>query len=178
MKKLLILLLAATLLTACGRDGRKDVQILQTQTAAPTLHRMSDYHVTDTLRVGSRVYLATLHREAKDSLGIVEDENGERYVDNFYRLTILRDEATFFDRRFTKKDFASLLNADFRRNGILDGFRFRNSQDGKLFFSVCVSYPESDMTTPFVLAIGPDGSYTIEADNALDMGDMGEDEGV
>ena len=48
MKQLLILLLAATLLAACGRDGRKDVQILQTQTAAPTLHRMSDYHVTDT----------------------------------------------------------------------------------------------------------------------------------
>lgn len=178
MKHLIFMLAAAALLAACGKNGQKDVQILRTQTSTPTLHRMGDYHVTDTLRVGSRLYLATLHREAKDSLGIVEDENGERYVDNFYRLTILRDGSDFFDRRFTKKDFAPLLNADFRRNGILDGFRYRNSQDGKLFFSVCVSYPESDMTAPFVLAVGPDGSYTIETDNALDMGDMGEDEGV
>ena len=28
------------------------------------------------------------------------------------------------------------------------------------------------MSSPFILAIGPDGSHTIEADNMLDVGDL------
>ena len=126
---------------------------------------------TDTIKVGSRTYQYTFHREAQDSLGIVEDDMGTRYADNFYQLTILRDGGNFFKRRFTKADFRSLLGADFRQNGIFDGFRYSHSDDGKLFFSACISYPESDMSAPFFVVIGPDGSYTVQQDNTSDMPD-------
>ena len=44
-----------------------------------------------------------------------------------------------------------------------------SAKEGKLTFGVCVSFPESDMLTPFVLTIGPDGSYTLEPDTAPDI---------
>ena len=43
------------------------------------------------------------------------------------------------------------------------------AQEGKLTFGVCVSFPESDMSEPFVLTVGPDGSFTLEPDNAPDI---------
>ena len=41
--------------------------------------------------------------------------------------------------------------------------------DGKLVFSLCVSYPESDLSSPFLLTIGPDGSATITKDEFMDV---------
>ena len=37
------------------------------------------------------------------------------------------------------------------KNGILDGFRFNRVDNGKLVFSLCVSYPDSDLSAPFLL---------------------------
>ncbi len=141
------------------------------QTQTDQIHRMSDYDLQDTTRVGSHIYQYTIHREADDSLGIVEDEMGSKYADNFYQLDVLRDGGAFFSKRFTKKTFLSYLSTDFRKFGLLDGFRFNHSQDAKLYFSVCVSYPDSDMSAPFFLIIGPDGSFSIERDNTGDMED-------
>ena len=135
------------------------------------IHRMNDYDLQDTTRIGSHIYQYTIHREADDSLGIIEDDLGSKYADNFYQLDILRDGSSFFSKRFTKKTFLSQLSADFRKYGLLDGFRFSHSQDAKLYFSVCVSYPDSDMSSPFFLIIGPDGSFAIEKDNTGDMED-------
>lgn len=126
---------------------------------------------SDVVKVGSRTYEYTFSRQAADSLGVVQDEMGDRYADNFYQLTIRRDGNNFFSRRFTKADFQALLGGDFLKNGIFDGFRYSHSDDGKLYFSACVSYPESDMSAPFFVVIGPDGSYTIESDNSSDMPD-------
>ena len=66
------------------------------------------------------------------------------------------------------------------KNGILDGFRFNRVDNGKLVFSLCVSYPDSDLSAPFLLTIGPDGSSTIVEDEFMDVDpDSGEgDEGV
>jgi hypothetical protein len=55
------------------------------------------------------------------------------------------------------------------KNGILDGFRFFRVDDGKLVFSLCVSYPDSDLSSPFLLTIGPDGSATITKDELMDV---------
>ena len=56
----------------------------------------------------------------------------------------------------------------FKKYGIIDGMRFNRAEEGKLYFNTCVSYPESDMSRPFILNIGPDGSYMILPDDDLD----------
>lgn len=172
-RHILLLMAALVLMSGCRRgEKNSQVQIVRTQNVVPQLHRSPTYDYTDSLSVGSRRWRYSIHREACDSLNVVTDEEGNRYVDNFYQLTVTKDGRPFFAQRFTKESFASRLTADFRKYGILDGCRFSRYEDGKLFFSLCVSYPESDMSSPFILAIGPDGSHTIEADNMLDVGDL------
>ena len=46
----------------------------------------------------------------------------------------------------------------------MDGLRFNHAEEGKLYFNTCVSFPDSDMTCPFILTIGPDGSFTLAPD--------------
>ena len=169
-KRLLYICLLASVLCSCNeKKGSADEQATTSAEQQASVHRMKDYDLTDSVTLGSHLFVYSIHREADDSLKVVVDENGDKYVDNYYDLTILRDGAKFFSRRFTKLSFGSQLDDSFRKNGILDGFRFMSAKEGKLTFGVCVSFPESDMSEPFVLTIGPDGSFTLEPDTAPDI---------
>ena len=168
--KILYLCLLIPFLSSCeNKTGQKEGQYAANTEQQASVHRMKVYDLTDSVTLGSHLFVYTIHREADDSLKVVVDENGDKFVDNYYDLTILRDGANFFRRRFTKLSFGSQLDETFRKNGILDGFRFMTAKEGKLSFGVCVSFPESDMSEPFVLTIGPDGSFTLEPDTAPDI---------
>ena len=169
-KKLLYICLLIPVFCSCvDNKGQKDGQSSAVTEQQASVHRMKVYDLTDSVKMGSNLFVYTIHREADDSLKAVIDENGDKYVDNYYDLTILRNGANFFSRRFTKLSFGSQLDENFRKNGILDGFRFMSAKEGKLTFGVCVSFPESDMSEPFVLTIGPDGNFTLEPDTAPDI---------
>lgn len=169
-RRLLYICLFALAFCACNdKKGQTDEQGYATAEQQAGEHRMKDYNLTDSVALGSHLYVYTIHREADDSLTAVVDENGDKFVDNYYDLTILKDGRDFFCRRFTKSSFASQLDDSFRKNGILDGFRFMTAKEGMLIFGVCVSYPESDMSTPFLLTIGLDGSFTLEPDTTPDI---------
>ena len=166
--------IAAFLFSACRSDRKSNI-IVETQTNyVPQEHRMPDYNFSDTVRMGSHQFVYTIHREADASLPKVKDEVGDTYLDNFYQLIIERDNAAFFERRFAKSDLRPQLARDFQRNGIIDGFRFISAGEGRLQFGLCVSYPESDMSAPFILTIGPDASYSIEADDVMDVEETGD----
>ena len=168
--KILYLCLLFPVFCSCGDNkDQKDGQNTLTTEQQASVHRMKDYDLTDSVTMGNHLFVYTIHREADDSLKAVVDENGDKYVDNYYDLTILRDGTSFFRRRFTKLSFGNQLDESFRKNGILDGFRFMSAKEGKLTFGVCVSYPESDMSEPFLLTVGPDGSFTLEPDMAPDI---------
>ena len=151
------------------RKGQTEGQVATTAEQQVSEHRMQNYNLTDSVTLGSHLYVYTIHREADDSLKAVVDENGDKFVDNYYDLTVLKDGKEFFRRRFTKVSFGSQLDDNFRKNGILYGFRVMTAKEGQLTFGICVSFPESDMSEPFVLTIGPDGSYTLEPDTAPDI---------
>ena len=168
--KFLYLCLLLPVFCSCGDNKeQKNGQNAITTEQQASVHRMKDYDLTDSVTMGSHLFIYTIHREADDSLKAVVDENGDKYMDNYYDLTVLRDGANFFRRRFTKLSFGSQLDESFRKNGILDGFRFMSAKEGILTFGVCVSFPESDMSEPFVLTIGSDGSFTLEPDTTPDI---------
>lgn len=169
-RKLLYFSLLISVFCSCGDNKeQKDGQNAITTEQQASVHRMKDYDLTDSVTMGSHLFIYTIHREADDSLKAVVDENGDKYVDNYYDLTILRDGTSFFRRRFTKLSFGNQLDESFRKNGILDGFRYMSAKEGMLTFGVCVSFPESDMSEPFVLTIGSDGSFTLEPDTTPDI---------
>ncbi len=176
------ILLAAVVVITCACQKTKESQVTvvsdKKEQTASEIHRLPLYDHSDTVRMGSHLYAFAIHREACDSLPLVTDENGSRYADNLYTLRITRSGQAFFKRTFTKAQFASKLTSDFRAKGILDGFRFVNAREGLLRFAVCVSYPESDMSAPFLLTIGGDGSYTITPDDVMDVEEESGEDGV
>jgi hypothetical protein len=133
---------------------------------------MPDYSYIDSLMQGSHKVVYSIERECAEDLPIVEDEYGVKYKDNRYALDIRKDGNKLFSKKFTKADFNSKLSEDFKKYGIIDGMRFNRAEEGKLYFNTCVSYPESDMTCPFLLIIGPDGSYSIEHDTTVEDEDI------
>ena len=162
------------LLSACHSDKKSNIIVESQANYEPQEHRMPDYNFSDTVCMGSHQFVYTIHREPDESLPKVKDEMGDSYLDNFYQLSIERDNATFFERRFSKSDLRPYLGRDFQRNGIMDGFRFISADNGRLQFGLCVSYPESDMSAPFILTIGSDASFTIVSDDVMDVEETGD----
>ena len=113
-----------------------------------------------------------------ENLPPVVDDDGTRYADNIYTLSIMAGGQQFFNRSFTKAAFASRLSNEFRQQGILDGMMFDNSLPG-LTFAVSVSMPQSDMVEPLLLKVDRQGGIAIERDERSDADlDDTNDEGV
>lgn len=168
-KYALLALLATTI--GCG-GGNGTVQEEETKRDTVTVSEivaMPSYSYGDTIYAGRHLMVYKLERHSSDSVCVREPETGDKYADNYYDLIITRDGHPFFAHRFTKASFASLLDKGFRKNGILDGFRFSDAKEGVLRFGACISYPDSDMSTPFVVTIAPDGNYGIKRDDVMDV---------
>jgi hypothetical protein len=109
-------------------------------------------------------------RTPVDSLPMVKDEVGQKYVDNRIALTITRrDGSVLLSKTYTKASFKSFLNDDYRQNGILEAMVFDEVDDGELEFAVSVAHPQSeDEFTPLQLSVKSDGTVSIKPDTDLD----------
>ena len=169
-KSSLILLFSYSLIlfSSCGQQKTETQEETQAEQASDEVHSLPDYAYTDSLMQGSHRVVYSITSQPDDELPEVVDEDGVKYKDNRFSLVITKDGKTLFSRSFTKADFRSLLSKDFQKYGIMDGLRFNHAEEGKLYFNTCVSLPDSDMSCPFFLTIGPDGSYTITPDTTID----------
>lgn len=169
-KAILTFLFSSTLITlsSCTQQNTKTEATVQTEQTIDEVHSLPAYSYVDSLMQGSHKVVYHIERECAEDLPIVEDEEGIKYKDNRYTLNITKDGTKLFSKQFTKADFKSKLSENFQDLGIMDGMRFNRAEEGKLYFNTCISYPESDMTCPFLLIIGPDGSYAIEDDTTVE----------
>ena len=159
-------------LFSCNNKKTETQEITQAEQPADEIHSLKKYAFTDTLMQGSHKVIYTITSQPDDELPMIVDEDGVKYKDNRYKLVIIKDGNTLFNHSFTKADFKSLLSSNFQKYGIMDGMRFNHAEEGKLYFNTCVSYPDSDMSCPFILTIGPDGSYAISPDTTVDDEDL------
>ena len=155
----LTLLLLFALSACVGKSNQIQEQTAPSEfedenAVADGIQRMHPYDFPDTLHTGAHTYIYTIHREADESLPLVEDEEGTCYADNRYTLAIQCDGQTFFNRSFTKATFASYLSKEFLENGLLDG----------MVFAVSVTLPQSDMVEPLLLHVDNGGGISIERD--------------
>lgn len=169
----LILLFSCSLilLFSCKKQKSETQEFIPTEQTVDEVHSLPDYAYTDSLMQGSHKVIYTITSRTDDELPLVVDEDGVRFKDIRYNLLITKDGQTLFERSFTKADFKSSISSDFQKYGIMGGLRFNHAEDGKLYFNTCVSYPDSDMSCPFILTIGPDGSYTITPDTTVNDDD-------
>lgn len=168
-KSSLIILFSYSLIffTSCGPQKVEKQETDQTEQTGDGIRRLPDYAYTDSLRQGSHKVVYTITSQPDEQLPEVVDEDGVKFKDNRFQLLIMKDGKQLFNRSFTKADFKSQLSEDFQKFGIMDGLRFNHAEEGKLYFNTCVSFPDSDMSCPFILTIGPDGSYTITPDTTF-----------
>ena len=169
MKKSSLIILFSYFLiffTSCGPQKVEKQETDQTEQTDDGIRRLPDYAYTDSLMQGSHKVVFTITSQPDEELPEVIDED-VKFKDNRFQLLIMKDGKQLFNRSFTKADFKSQLSEDFQKFGIMDGLRFNHAEEGKLYFNTCVSFPDSDMSCPFILTIGPDGSYTITPDTTF-----------
>ena len=65
-------------------------------------------------------YNSLIIRTPDESLPKVKSEMGDLYMDNSIELTLLRNGQNFYSKKFTKKDFASIIDAAFLKKSILE----------------------------------------------------------
>ena len=171
MKRFLIIGLGLVFLASCGPQKIEQEGSDQTDQDNDGVWELPNYAYTDSLMQGSHKVVFIFSIQPDEELPEVVDEDGVKYRDNRFNLLIVKDGRTLFERSFTKADFKSQLKEDFQKYGIMDGMSFNHAEEGKLYFNACVSFPESDMSCPFILTIGPDGSYTITPDTSFDEAD-------
>lgn len=161
--------MAALLASACGKDKKADDTWVAPQHET-VVRQMADYHLTDSITLGDHCYRYDITRVASDSLAKVRDDMDDLFSDNTIQLTLWRDGRAYFDHTFTKGTFASAIDDTFYRSAILDGIRFLRAEPGRgLTFSFAVSYPESDMSMPFLLTITDQGTFSFVKDDTLDV---------
>ena len=181
MKKIFILALVAvaTGFTACKETKKTDDIIVKKvekkEPAAPV--RMQEYNQTAEADLAGSHLTCVIHRQADDSLAMVKDETGQQFYDNRISLNITRgDGTTFFSRTFTKADFNSCLDDDYRATGILEGLVFDRVDGSTLRFAASVSHPGTDEYIPIVISIDRFAAVSISLDTRLDTSSEEEEE--
>ena len=74
-----------------------------------------------------------------------------------------------YERIFTKKDFAQLVNARFLQHARFEGMAFDCVTDaGTIRFTASLTYPESDLYVPIRITLTTQGKMTMECDETMD----------
>lgn len=166
-----ILLFTLLILCSCG-GNKKDKDAWTMPEHEVVTRSMPTLSLTDSLEAGGHKYVYTILRQPSDSLPMVEDDMEDLYLDNTIRLTLKRDGARYFDKTFTKATFVKSIDKTFYQGAILDGIRFMRHEAGQgLVFSFAVSYPDSDMSAPFLMTISDQGTFTFVKNDNLDHED-------
>lgn len=177
----LILSVAASvvLLTGCKEKKQTDdIVVRKVETPKPQAPiRMQEYKQVKDLRWLGKDYQVEIVRRADDSLRMVKDETGQKFVDNRISLRIIRgDGSVFFSSSFTKAAFDAHLDDDYRQTGILEGIVFDKVDGNQLTFAGSVSHPQTDEYIPFVITVSNFGDVGIRPDTDLDTTGTSDDD--
>ena len=176
MKKALIalsmgLLMAGMLAASCGQKKQsKDIIVKRVEAPKPQEPiRMQEYKQTKDIQWLHKDYQVEVRRVADDSLRMVKDEDGQKFVDNRITIRVLRsDGSVFFNQTFTKAAFEKYLDDDYRETGILEGLVFDKVDGPQLVFAASVSHPQTDEYIPLVVTVSNFGTVGIRPDTELD----------
>ena len=157
---------------ACGEKKKsQDIITQRVETVKPQApERMQEYDDSRDVAWIGKQYKVTVHRQPGDSLPLVKDEIGQKYVDNVISVSVFRsDGSKFYSRLFTKADFVNYLDDDYRKTGILEGLVFDKADGDWLVFAASVSHPQADDEyIPLVVKLSRMGQLTIQRDTQMD----------
>lgn len=158
---------------SCEEKPKETVIIARkpVKTVKKAIQKVGDYVQTRNVEWLEATYSVTVERTADTSLPLILDESGNRYYDNAITVTVKRQDGTvFFNRRFTKSDFASYIDMEGGKGALL-GIVLDHAQAATLYFAASVGSPDkmSDEYVPLVMSIGRGGDVSIKKDTRLDI---------
>ena len=173
MKAMIRIMMAAALIMLAGcSEKKKHDDIIATKPEAPKPKapvKMQDYRQATGIKWLGKNYQVEVMRTPDDSLRMVKDETGQKFVDNRVQLRIIRsDGSVFFKRSFTKAAFENLLDDDYRRTGILEGLVYDRVEGNNVIFAASVCHPQTDEYIPLVVTVSNFGDVGIKLDTQLD----------
>ena len=173
MKKIQLLaaLLIAVIAISCGKKKEsKDIIVPTVEVVKPKAPiSMQPYNQQQEVEWLDKSYQVFINRVADDSLRMVQDETGQKFVDNRITLRVVRaDGSVFFKKVFTKSTFDAQLDDDYRQTGILEGLVFDKVDGNNLVFAGSVSHPQTDEYIPLVVTVSNFGNVTIKRDDQMD----------
>ena len=167
----LSIVLGTTMLAGCKQKKQsEDIIVRKTEAPKPQAPiRMQEYNQIKDIHWLDREYQVNIRRTADDSLRMVKDETGQKFVDNRIRLQVIRqDGSVFFSQSFTKATFSEYLDDDYRQTGILEGLVFDRVEGNYLLFAGSVSHPQTDEYIPLVIKVSNFGDVAISRDTQMD----------
>ena len=173
MKKIQLLaaLLMAVIAISCGKKKEsKDIIVPTVEVVKPKAPiSMQPYNQQQEVKWLDKSYQVFIDRVADDSLRMVQDETGQKFVDNRITLRVIRaDGSVFFKKVFTKSSFDAQLDNDYRQTGILEGLVFDKVDGNNLIFAGSVCHPQTDEYIPLVVTVSNFGNVTIKRDDQMD----------
>ena len=173
MKKIQLFaaLLIAVIAISCGKKKEsKDIIVPTVEVVKPKAPiSMQPYNQQQEVKWLDKSYQVFIDRVADDSLRMVQDETGQKFVDNRITLRVIRaDGSVFFKKVFTKSSFDAQLDDDYRQTGILEGLVFDKVDGNNLIFAGSVSHPQTDEYIPLVVTVSNFGNVTIKRDDQMD----------
>ena len=157
---------------SCKEKPRTTDIIVNKSTPKPKkgVQKMDEYRQVRDVEWLGGTYKVVAERKPDTSLPQAVDEQGNRYYDNRITLTISRPDGTaFFNRTFSKTDFAKYVDGD-NADGALLGIVFDRADGASLIFAASVGSPDkmSDEYVPLVMTISRGGTVSIAKDTQLD----------
>lgn len=169
MKKTVFFAIAALCLlgiTSC-EEKKKTKDIIATKPVVKPFQsgpkKMSEFERTEKVEWGGETYKVTVKRSATDNE--FTDDNGKRYYDNRFMLTIIRPDGSEFVRReLTKESYSNIVDASYLAKSTALGLAFLEVKDGRLVFLGSVGCPDelSDDYIPISITISRDGSFSMK----------------
>lgn len=161
----------AVIAISCGKKKEsKDIIVPTVEVVKPKAPiSMQPYNQQQEVKWLDKSYQVFIDRVADDSLRMVQDETGQKFVDNRITLRVIRaDGSVFFKKVFTKSSFDAQLDNDYRQTGILEGLVFDKVDGNNLIFAGSVCHPQTDEYIPLVVTVSNFGNVTIKRDDQMD----------
>lgn len=145
MRIALLLIMSLLAVVSCkNKEQQEDIiveKVIEKPQEGP--ERMSPDEQTGSVTwISGAEYSYIIRREVKEDLPVVVNHD-KKYYDNAISLTVKRaDGSVFFEKTFTKSNFAPALPKDFKENGVLLNMNFEKAEGNNLLFVVSVGSPD------------------------------------
>ena len=171
-RKIFIVAIAGLAMLAGCKEKKQTQDIIAPRLETPKPQapiRMQSYNDARNVQWLGKEYKIEVSRVASDSLPMVKDESGQKFVDNRITIRVLRsDGSVAISKSFTKASFEPYIDATYRKMGILEGLVFDEVNGQLLEFAASVSLPQTDEYIPLEVKIDNFGNVKIERDSQMD----------